>query len=216
FFNCLKTQRRFKKRQDILLTPKSFSLNGTYDEFHEPCLSDTEILSCIRKEVLAGAYYLLDYRGYADYIEEDNVVFIFAMGSLGTEAIAASKELLKKGVYASVIIVTSPDLLLSNLAHKNNYIHLKQGLALENTAAPIVSVHDGEPGLLDNIGSLLGTYHESLAVRKHSRCGRPREVYQFHGIDKDSIIQACLKALQLNTQNIFQRNTYCPKVPKLN
>ena len=216
FLNCLKTQKRFKKRQDILLTPKNLYLNGTHEESNEPCISDTEILYCIRKEVLAGAYYLLDYRGYADYTEEDNVVFIFAMGSLGTEAIAASKKLLKKGVYANLIIVTSPDLLLSNLAYKNNYSHLKEGLALENTIAPIVSVHDGEPGLLDNIGSLLGTYHESLAVRKHSRCGRPREVYQYHGIDTDSITKACLQALQLHTQNIFQRNINCPRVPKLN
>ncbi|MDE0119894.1 MAG: pyruvate dehydrogenase [Bdellovibrionales bacterium] len=216
FLNCLKTQRRFKKRQDILLTPKNLSLNGTHDESNEACISDMEIFSCVRKEVLDGAYYLLNYRGYADYTEEDNVVFIFAMGSLGTEAITASKKLLNKGVYANLIIVTSPDLLLSNLAHRNNYIHLKQGLGLENTAAPIVSVHDGEPGLLDNIGSLLGTYHESLAVRKHSRCGRPREVYQYHGIDTDSIMQACLKVLQVHTQNLFQRNIHCPRAPKLN
>ena len=216
FLNCLKTQKRFKTNQDILLTPKNLYLNGTHDESKEPCISDTEILSCIRQEVLAGAYYLLDYRGYADYIEEDNVIFIFAMGSPATEAIEASKKLLNKGIYANLIIVTSPDLLLSNLAHMNNYTHLRQKLALENTKAPIVSVHDGEPGLLDNIGSLLGTHHESLAVRKHSRCGRPRDVYQYHGIDRDSIIQSCLKVLQFHTQKIFQRNTYCQRVPKLN
>jgi pyruvate dehydrogenase E1 component len=60
---------------------------------------------------------------------------------------------------------------------------------------PLVSVHDGEPGLLDNIGSIVGVRHESLAVRKHSRCGRPSDVYRYHHIDADSVVEACGKVL---------------------
>lgn len=200
FLNCLKTQKRFKKNQDILLTPKDYSLPSTKDESTEHCIADEEIFSVIRQEVLAGAYYLLDYKGYADYMEEDNVINIFSMGSPSTSAIEASKQLLNQGIYANLIIVTSPDLLLGNLAFTNNYEYLKKGLALEHTKSPIVSVHDGEPGLLDNIGSILGVHHESLAVRKHSRCGRPSDVYKYHGINGDSVVQACLKVLQLQSQ----------------
>jgi pyruvate dehydrogenase E1 component len=58
-----------------------------------------------------------------------------------------------------------------------------------------VSVHDGEPGLLDNIGSVLGVRHETLAVRKHSKCGRPNEIYSYHHLDADSIIEAVGKVL---------------------
>ena len=203
FLNCLKIQKRFKKNQDILLTPKNHTLPSTKDESKESCIAEEEIFSFIRKKVLEGAYYLLDYRGYADYMDEDNVVHIFSMGSPTTSAIEASKLLLNQGVYANLIVVTSPDLLLGNLAFANNYECLKKGLNLENTKAPIVSVHDGEPGLLDNIGSVLGVHHESLAVRKHSRCGRPSDVYQYHGIDADSVVQACTKVLQFQSKKHF-------------
>jgi len=124
----------------------------------------------------------------------ENVVNIFAMGALGREATTASMELLKKGVYANVIIVTSPDLLLGGLAHNNQYAYLKEGLNL-SVSAPIVSAHDGEPGLLDNIGSVLGQPQESLAVRKHSVCGKPSEIYKYHGLDPASIVKAVLKVL---------------------
>ena len=200
FLNCLKTQKRFKKNQDILLTPKNHTLPSTKDESKESCIAEEEIFSFIRKKVLEGAYYLLDYRGYADYMDEDNVVHIFSMGSPSTSAIEASKLLLNQGVYANLIVITSPDLLLGNLAFANNYECLKKGLNLENTKAPIVSVHDGEPGLLDNIGSVLGVHHESLAVRKHSRCGRPSDVYQYHGIDADSVVRTCTKVLQFQSK----------------
>ncbi len=209
--NSLRTQKRFKKRQNILLAPKNTPLHSAQDESKELCITDDEIFSCIRQEVLSGAYYLLNYRGYADYMEEDNVVHVFSMGSPSTSAIEATTQLLKKGIYANLIIVTSPDLLLGNLAYANNHIHLKKGLSLEHTKAPVVSVHDGEPGLLDNIGSVLGVHHESLAVRKHSRCGRPSEVYQYHGIDTDSVVQACLRVLQLHTKKIFFSEKFSEK-----
>jgi pyruvate dehydrogenase E1 component len=164
---------------------------------------------------LNGAYYLIDYRGYAGYEPGDNVVHIFAMGSPSTEAIKASRLLLEKGIYANVIVVTSPDLLLGNLAHADGYRHLRQGLGLNadlyvrgldagdggelrtlaGRRVPIVSVHDGEIGLLDNIGSLVGVRQETLAVRKHSRCGRPSDVYRYHHLDADSLVEACGKVL---------------------
>jgi pyruvate dehydrogenase E1 component len=60
---------------------------------------------------------------------------------------------------------------------------------------PMVSVHDGEAGLLDNLGSIVGVRHEALAVRKHSKCARPSEIYAYHGIDAESIVEACGKVL---------------------
>ena len=55
-------------------------------------------------------------------------------------------------------------------------------------------MHDGEAGLLDNIGSVLGVRHETLAVRKFSKCGRPDQVYAYQHIDTDSIMGAVGKA----------------------
>lgn len=217
FLKYLRKQRRFKTTQDVELHPSGYALQGATDEASLENVADDEIMQTVRNEVLSGAYYLIDYRGYKGYEPGDNVVHIFAMGALGTEAINASEELLKRGIYANVIIVTSPDLLAGNLGAENDYHHLRQGLqvnaslyvkpaidsqfeaselmTLSGRRVPIVSVHDGEPGLLDNIGSIVGVRHESLAVRKHSRCGRPSEVYKYHHIDGDSIVEACGKVL---------------------
>jgi pyruvate dehydrogenase E1 component len=143
-------------------------------------------------------------------------VNIFAMGALGTEAIKASEELLKRGVYANVIIVTSPDLLCGIQAHNDDYAVLKERLGIDGSLVlqagapdgsaaevmtlsgrrvPIVSVHDGEAGILDNLGSVIGVRQEALAVRKHSRCGRPADVYAYHHIDAAAVIEACGKVL---------------------
>ncbi len=179
--------------------------------------SDEQIMSEMRQDVLAGAYYLLNYEGYQGYEPGDNVVNIFTMGAIGTEAIKASEKLLELGVYANVIMVTSTDLLVGNLAHENDYSHLKNKLAvnanlhllpqlngnpiaselvtLAGRRVPIVSAHDGEPGLLDNLGSVVGVKQEALAVRHHSKCGRPDQVYQYHHIDETALVEACKKAL---------------------
>jgi pyruvate dehydrogenase E1 component len=70
---------------------------------------------------------------------------------------------------------------------------------------PVVSVHDGEPGLLDNIGSIVGVKQISCAVRKHSKCGRPKEIYHLHGIDAEAIVEAvgqCLSETALENVRV--------------
>ena len=204
FLNRLKMQHRFKKDQTSKpLHPHHLPTKKAVDETAIESLPENEILQKIRYEVLKGGYYLIDYREYVAYEPGDNVVNIFSMGSPTTEAIAASDALLEKGIYANVIVVTSPDLLIGHLGFADDYHHLKKHLQCDTlfkckqvtsadliTRIPIVSVHDGEPGLLDNIGSILGVQQKSLAVRKHSKCGKPSDIYKYHGIDKDSVIEA--------------------------
>ncbi len=212
----LKMQRRFKDMSsDTAICRSSFTLDGATSEEQIPTIPESEILETIRHEVLSGAYYLIDYRGYTGYEPGENVVHLFSMGSPTTEAIKASEELLARGIYANVIVVTSPDLVCGILAHENDYAYLKTGLQInsqlyirtpENMQAeelvtisgkriPIVSVHDGEAGLLDNLGSIIGVKQISCAVRKHSKVGRPVDIYAYHGIDSDSLVEACGKAL---------------------
>jgi len=217
FTTLLKRQTRFKTTTTSALHASGYPLPGAVDEASVEAMEESQMLEVIRGEVLNGAYYLIDYRGYAGYEPGDNVVNIFAMGALGTEAIHASEMLLSRGVYANVIMVTSPDLLLGNAAHENNYQYLRQGLEIDGSLilqpvpnggaqpaeiallsgrrVPVVSVHDGEPGILDNIGSVIGVKQEALAVRKHSRSGRPTDVYRYHHIDANSIVEACGKVL---------------------
>jgi len=211
----LNKQLRFKTQQNVKLTRAEYPISGGANEAEIATVSENEIHALIREEVLKGAYYLIDYRGYAGYEPGDNVINIFAMGSLTTEAIKASENLLSRGIYANVIVVTSPDLLCGILAHENDYNYLRNELGINadlylnrqgevgsadlvmasGRRIPIVSVHDGEAGLLDNLGSIVGVRQESCAVRKHSKCGRPSEIYHFHDIDFEAVIEACGKVL---------------------
>lgn len=214
-YKLLSRQLRFKTNKDSAICRAEFTMEGAVVESDVTAISEAEALVTIRDEALQGAYYLIDYRGYAGYEPGDNVVNIFSMGSPTTEAIKASEALLSFGVYANVIVITSPDLVAGIQAHENDYSYLKYGLGINNSLyihrkeqvessdlmtvagkrIPIVSVHDGEAGLLDNLGSIIGVRQESCAVRKHSKCGRPSEIYKYHGIDTDSIVEAVGKVL---------------------
>lgn len=211
----LKRQARFKSNPTANLCRAEFPLDGAVIESELAAQDENTILNKLREDVLAGAYYLVDYRGYAGYEPGDNVVNIFAMGSLGTEALKASEALLAKGIYANVIMVTSSDLLCGIQGYENDFQYLKEGLGVNGNLyfhptehlnghdlvtvagrrVPIVSVHDGEAGLLDNLGSIIGVRHESLAVRHHSKCGRPKDIYKYHNIDWESVVEACGKVL---------------------
>jgi len=179
-------------------------------------LGDEIILEQARRDCLSGAYHLVDFRGQPDYEPGVNVVNLFVMGAVATEALAASDALRPEGIYANVIAVSSPELLLGNLAAQNDFAHLRHGLGLDGNLhlsprgivdsgaelvtlagrrVPVVSVHDGEAGLLDNIGSILGVRHETLAVRKFSKSGRPDQVFAYQHIDKAAVIEAVGKAL---------------------
>ncbi len=212
----LRLQKRFRPGA----TQLSFLLDKTQNDTEPKASGDEEILGTIREDVLAGGYALIDYRGYSGYVPGDNVVHLFAMGPLGREAVAASDLLLQEGIYANVFIVTSPDLLLGNLGQANSYSHLKQlgvngdlylhrkspadplqingphdWITAAGSRIPIVSVHDGEPGLLDNIGSIVGVRQIALAVRKASKSGALTDVYRYHGLDADSIRNEALQVL---------------------
>lgn len=215
FLTNLKRQRRFKEDQSTLLCRTEFPLESATEETQVSTVDEQTIMNQVREDVLKGAYYLIDYQGYAGYEPGDNVVNIFSMGSTTTEALKASEALLTKGIYANVIVVTSPDLLCGIQAHESDFQYLKQGLGINGNLhihpkeqlnghefvtiagrrVPIVSVHDGEAGLLDNLGSIVGVRHESLAVRKHSKCGRPKEIFAYHEIDAHAVIEACGKVL---------------------
>jgi pyruvate dehydrogenase E1 component len=219
FSTLLKRQKRFKVGLDSQspLSVKTYAVAGAVDESTIESIPEAEMFEQIRLEVLKGAYYLNDFRSYAGYEPGDNVVNIISMGSVSTEALCASEVLLERGIYANVIIVTSPDLLTGNIASQNSYDYLRNSLGIDGSLhlnpipnggsigpeimtlagrrVPIVSVHDGEPGLLDNLGSIVGVRHECLAVRKHSKCGRPEDIYRYHHLDSDSIVEAAGKVL---------------------
>lgn len=185
---------------------------------------EAEIMESIRQDTLKGGYALVDYRGYEDYTPGDNVIHVFSMGALVAEALKASDQLYEKGVYANVFVVTSSDLLLSNFAYTDNYDHLRNGLgisgdiylsknkeittesaflALQGGRIPVLSVHDGEPGLLDNIGSIVGTQQKCLAVRKTSKSGTTADIFHLHHLDSDGIVESAWELLEAVSKESF-------------
>jgi pyruvate dehydrogenase E1 component len=215
FLVRLRRHKRFKAGLgDRKLTLEENPRPGAVREDLVETLPDAEIFEQVRQDVLRGGYRLVDYRGYDDYEPGDNVVQIFCQGAVGTEALKASDRLYKEGIYANVIVVTSQDLLLGNLAHEEGYDHLRKGLHINgdlhvskfevggsvhrvaNRRIPIVSVNDGEPGIMDNIGSIVGVKQVALAVRKFSKCGRPPEVYDYQHIDHQAVYDAAKRCLQ--------------------
>ncbi len=197
--------------------PQGLLLENVKKHASSQGLSDADVLARVRTDCLAGAYYLVDGRGEEGYEPGDNVVRIFAMGSVATEALAACETLRERGVFADVIAVSSPELLLGILGEKDGYRHLSERLGVDGDLhavpgpdraatesdlvsiagrrVPIVAVCDGEAGLLDNIGSIVGVRQKTLAVRKFSKCGRPDEVYAYQHLDAASIVDACGQVL---------------------
>jgi len=185
------------------------------DESTLPARSDAELLERVRHDCLAGGYRLIDWSGYAGYEPGDNAVEIVAMGALAPEACDAAWKLLERGIYANVTLVSSPELLLGNLGEFDGYRHLRETLgftgdlhatdgagtseaglvSIAGRRVPLVAVCDGEAGLLDNVGSIIGVKQKTLAVRKFSKCGRPDEVYAYQHLDADSIVAACGEVL---------------------
>jgi len=188
---------------------------GAIDESTVAARPDEELLARVREDCLEGGWYLVDWRGYEGYEPGDNVVNVFVMGSLAPEALQASEDLLERGIFANVIVISSPELLLGILAEQSDYKHLRECLAIDGdlhatTGAgeseaglvslagrrvPCVAVCDGEAGHVDNIGSIVGVKQVTLAVRKFSKCGRPKDVFAYQSLDAPAIAEACGRVL---------------------
>jgi len=178
--------------------------------------SEVEMMAQTRADALAGAYWLVHHEGSADYQPGENVVCLMSMGAPTAEALLACDRLRELGVCANLLVVTCADLLLGRFAERDGYAHLKHlgldgavhlvatagpeldaadAVLLTARQVPVVAVVDGEPGLLDNAGSILGVRQITLGVAKFSKSGRPAEVYAYHGFGPEQIAQACGRAL---------------------
>ena len=177
------------------------------------------IESAIRHDVLAGGYKLVDHSALEGYLPGDNVVTILAMGALVPEALAASDQLLEDGVYADVVVVTSADLLLGRFAERDGYAQLAalgvngdlqlvpagldngaisepEARALAGRFVPLIGVCDGESGLLDIAGSILGVPQKTLCVSRFSKSGTPQDIYEYHQLDAVSIATGAKQILE--------------------
>ena len=105
----LEVQRTGRPQEESLIAA-TVELALTLDAPVVATLPDADLLARVREECLAGAYYLLDWRGYAGYEPGDNVVQLFAMGSVATEAVEAAHKLLARGVFQPARLITQVQL----------------------------------------------------------------------------------------------------------
>ncbi|MBP7825416.1 MAG: pyruvate dehydrogenase [Verrucomicrobia bacterium] len=157
-----------------------------------------------RQQVIRGAYRLVDYHDEPGYQPGKNVVHLFACGALVPEAVAASRELKERGVFANVFNVTGADPLYrefqsalhASLAGDPPPGHLLEELVPPaERSAPVVTVVDGHPHSLAWIGAALRTRTFPLGVVGFGQSGTVADLYREYQIDAASIQAACHQVL---------------------
>ncbi|HYE90618.1 MAG TPA: transketolase C-terminal domain-containing protein, partial [Terriglobales bacterium] len=141
----------------------------------------------LRDAVLRGAYRLLDARTRRGY-DPARAVNVFAAGVMVPDALAAARRLGEDGVFASVIAVTSPDLLYRGLRAPRPYVETL--VTAEEEDVPIVSVLDGHSHTLGFLGGALGVTQLALGVDDFGQSGTRGALYRHYGIDADAIAAA--------------------------
>ncbi len=166
----------------------------------------------LRRQVLAGAYRLVDGRealhgsaSTADDAREAPRVHLAACGAVLPDVLAAADELASEGVIAHVVDITSPGRLYRGWQRT-----VRQAVRTATTPslpgvlraafperAPIVSVHDASSHALAWIGSALGMPQVALGVDEFGQSGTIDDLYRAHDLDAGSIVNGALAALSL-------------------
>jgi pyruvate dehydrogenase E1 component len=161
----------------------------------------------LRRQVLAGAYRLVDASDATDGRAEPGapVVHLVGSGAVLPEVLAAAAELAEEGIAAHVVDVTSLDRLYSAWQRT-----LRQGVRTATAPslpgalrtafpdrAPIVTVHDAASHAMAWLGSALGVPCVPLGVDQFGQSGSVRELYELHDLLPGSIVNAALAALSL-------------------
>ena len=170
----------------------------------------------LKDRVLKGGYRLIDHSLEPDYRVGQNVVNIFAVGVMVPEAVEASRLLSQEGIFANVIVVTSPDLLYRGYREANalraenpktkvsSYLeHLASDAgadAKQKSGIPAVTVMDGHSHTLSFIGGALGTRVAALGVDEFGQSGSYQELYHAYDISTESIVKAAIQILNMQTE----------------
>ena len=126
----------------------------------------------LSRQVLRGGYRLVDARGEPGWDPRRTPCIVFAAGVMVPEALEAARALRADGVFASVFVVTSPDLLYRGLREPRPY--LEELVGADEEGVPIVSVLDGHSHALAFLGGALGVPQLALGRRPLRPVGHAR------------------------------------------
>ncbi|MEU5786980.1 transketolase C-terminal domain-containing protein [Micromonospora purpureochromogenes] len=159
----------------------------------------------LRRQVIAGAYRLVDAHQAYPQLADAPVVTLAGSGAVLPEVLAAAAELAEEGIAAHVVDVTSLDRLYRAWQRT-----LRQGVrtatvpsvpgalrAAFGDRAPVVTVHDAASHAMAWLGSALGVPAVPLGVDEFGQSGSVRELYELHDLLPGSIVNAALAALSL-------------------
>lgn len=166
----------------------------------------------LRRQVLAGAYRLVDGRTAMHGPDEQAgegrgapVVHLVSCGAVMPDVLTAAEELAAEGVVAHVVDVTSPGRLYRSWQRT-----IRQAVRTATTPsmpgtlrasfserAPIVSIHDASSHGLSWLGSALGVTQVALGVDEFGQSGTIDDLYRAHDLDSGSIVNAALAAISL-------------------
>ncbi|WP_030487388.1 transketolase-like TK C-terminal-containing protein [Micromonospora chokoriensis] len=159
----------------------------------------------LRRQVVAGAYRLVDAHQEYPHLVDAPVVQLAASGAVLPEVLAAAAELADEGIAAHVVDVTSLDRLYRAWQRT-----LRQGVrtatvpsvpgALRAAFAdrvPVVTVHDAASHAMAWLGSAVGAPAVPLGVDEFGQSGSVAELYELHDLLPGSIVNAALAAIAL-------------------
>jgi pyruvate dehydrogenase E1 component len=151
-----------------------------------------------RRQVLAGGYWLRDYRQQADYHAKPHV-HVFASGVMLAEALSASESALEDGIYANVVNVTSTDRLfrgwMARCRGEHEAIYLDTLLPQADRQTAAVTLLDGHPLALAWLGNVLQAPLHALGVTDFGESAALSDLYHKHQIDADAVLGAIARLL---------------------
>ena len=155
----------------------------------------------LRRQVVEGGYRLVDPPP-----DDRPGVTLVTTGATAPEALSAAEMLESEGVRASVIQLTSADLVYRDwrssfvAAARSASVHraptvIDRLVPPDERIHPIVSVHDAASHSLAWIGSALGVRQFTLGVDRFGESGTIADLYELTGIDTGSIVNTALLAV---------------------
>jgi pyruvate dehydrogenase E1 component len=158
--------------------------------------------AALREAALSGGYRLVDHRGRDGYEPGANVVNLVAVGVMVPEAVAASRLLEAEGIYANVLVLTSPRrwyeawrggldarIRRSAVRPPAGPGRLVSGDEVEGQV-PLISVLDGHSHALAWLGAAVGVPQVPLGVDDFGQSGARDDLYRHYGIDAETIAAA--------------------------
>ena len=141
-----------------------------------------------RQQVVAGGYALR--RAHLPRAA------LVAVGAMVPDALAAADRLAELGVPVDVVCVTSAGLLFeafqARQAQEEQPSSILEDLFPSRRAVPIVTILDGHPHTLSFVAAINCVPARNLGVTSFGQTGSIDDIYRYHGIDIDSIIEAVM------------------------